>query len=191
MAELEQRTRLEEPVRIMFEWSLNEQGTRVSGSGVARIEPPFRARLDLFMNDGTTIARAALVNDDLRIPAGVPEGIIPPPHLLWTALGVFRPGSSAAFLGAQAGSDGDVRLRYTYADGRELRYRVADGRIQEAELLEGGRVIQRVALMPDEEGRYPDEATYRNLEAYRELRLAKRSVEGVEPYPPDIWFPIR
>jgi len=191
LATLERRTKLEEPARILFEWSLNEQGVRVSGRGVARIEPPFRARLDLFMGNGQTIARAALVDDDLRIPPGVPEGIIPPPHLLWTALGVFRPGADAAFLGARSETGGDISLRYLYANGQELKYRVVGGEIRGAELLEGGHVVQRVELDQDREERYPGEATYRNLAAFRELKLTKQSVENVESYPPDIWYPIR
>ena len=182
---------MEQPLRILFEWSLNEQGSRVRGRGVARIEPPFRARLDLFMGNGETVARAALVDDDLRIPPGVPDGIIPPAHLLWSALGVFRPGREAAFLGAERENDGWVSLVYLYPNGEELRYRVEGGILREAELLEGGHVVQRVTLARDSGSGYPDEATYRDLSAFRELRLTKRTTENVEFYPPDIWFPTR
>jgi len=191
LATLERVTALEQPTRILFEWSLNEQGTRVRGRGVARIEPPFRARLDLFTGNGETVARAALVDDELRIPPGVPEGIIPPAHLLWTALGVFRPGTDAAFLGAEREEGERISLRYRYANGQELRYHLAGRSIVEAELLEGGHTVQRVSLERGAEGSYPEEATYRNLTAFRELTLTRQTVENVEFYPPDIWFPTR
>ena len=191
LANLERVTRLEEPTRILFEWSLNEQGTRVRGRGIARIEPPFRARLDLFMGNGETVARAALVDDELRLPPGVPQGIIPPAHLLWTALGVFRPGRDAAFLGAEREAGGGISLRYLYPNGQELRYRLEGRTILEAELLEDGHTIQRVSIAPDGEGSYPEEATYRDLTSFRELTLTRQSVENVEFYPPDIWFPTR
>jgi hypothetical protein len=49
-------------------------------------------------------------------------------------------------------------------------------------------VVERVELDMDE-SRYPAEATYRDLTAFRELRLRRASVERVEPFPPDIWDP--
>ena len=38
-------TRLTEKARIEFRWELNEAGSRIEGVGIARVEPPFRARL--------------------------------------------------------------------------------------------------------------------------------------------------
>ncbi len=188
---LELGTRVEVPARIYFDWSLNEQGVRVSGRGVARIEPPYRARLDLFMGNGQTIARAALVDDDLRIPPDVPDGIIPPSHLLWSVLGVFRPGRAAAMVGAQRRLEGGLDLRYLYDNGQELQYEIDSGRVVNVELLDGGHVVQRVSVSSASDSRYPAEATYRNLGAFRELKLTRQSIEYVEPYPPDIWFPSR
>lgn len=176
---------------MLFDWNLSEQGVRASGRGVARVEPPYRARLDLFMGNGETVARAALVDDDLRVPPGVPEGIIPPPRLLWASLGVFRPGGGAFLLGAEGRREEAVSLRYGFDGGEELRYRIVGDRIVEAELLSGGHAVHQVTLSAEAEDRYPREATYRNLAAFRELRLVRRSVENVEPYPPDIWFPVR
>jgi hypothetical protein len=188
---LESGTQLQEPIRVLFEWSLNESGVRVKGRGVARIEPPYKARLDLFMNNGETIVRAALVDGDLRLPPGTPEGILPPPDLMWGVLGVFRPETGTELLGADDLEDGSVRLRYGYRDGRVLTFQVAGGRVRSMELLDGGHVVQRVELELEAGSRYPEEATYRNLADFRELKLTRDSLERVGPYPPDIWDPLK
>ena len=80
-------------------------------------------------------------------------------------------------------------LRARLANGQELRYTVAGERILEAELLEGGRTVHEVTLTPGDTGVYPREATYKNLAAYRELKLTTRSIENVASFPTDIWFP--
>ena len=187
---LEDKTSLREPVRIVFEWQLNEAGMRVRGRGVARIEPPYKARLDLFLDNGETVVRAALVDGDLRIPPGAPEGILPPADLMWGVLGVFRPLLGTYLVGADR-LDGDaVELRYRYDDARELLFHIVGGRVRTVEILLGGRAVERVELGLEEESRYPAEATYRNLAAFRELKLTRQSVEQVESYPPDIWDPV-
>ncbi len=184
---LEAGTRLSDPARILFSWSLDDRDMRLSGRGIARVEPPYHARLDLFLSNGESVVAAALVDDDLRLPPGAPEGIIPPPDLLWAALGVFHPGADAALLGADRPQPGQVRLRYQYPDGRQLRYTTAGGHLLTVELVKGGQVVQRVSLESDESGPYPSEATYRDLAAFRELKITRESVAHVEPYPPDIW----
>jgi hypothetical protein len=188
-AALEEATRIPEPTRIRFEWAISEQGRRGSGEGLTRVEPPYRARLDLFLGDGTTVGRATLLDGDLRDARGLPDGVVPPPDLLWAALGVFRPGRESVFGGARRREDGVVELRYQVANGQELRYTVDGERILEAELLEGGRTVHEVTLTPGDTGVYPREATYKNLAAYRELKLTTRSIENVSSFPTDIWFP--
>ncbi|HSW29657.1 MAG TPA: hypothetical protein VLH75_09280 [Longimicrobiales bacterium] len=187
---LEDKTALTEPVRIVFEWQLNEAGMRVRGRGVARIEPPFKARLDLFLANGETVVRAALVDGDLRLPPGAPEGILPPADLMWGVLGVFRPMFGTELMGAERVEGDAMRLRYRYADGRELRFRIVGGRVRTVEILQGGTAVERVELGLEEGSRYPEEATYRNLAAFRELKLTRQTVEQVESYPPDIWDPV-
>jgi len=186
---LEERTSLNEPIRVVFSWQLNEAGIRVGGKGVARIEPPYRARLDLFLGNGETVVRAALVDGELRLPPGAPEGILPPPDLMWSVLGVFRPAFGIELMGADRLEGGGLRLRYRYPDARELSFRVEDGLIRTVEVLRDGHATERVELGLDEGSRYPAEATYRNLAAFRELKLTRETVERVESYPPDIWDP--
>lgn len=186
---LEDRTRLQEPLRIVFEWDLNEAGSRMSGRGVARVEPPYRARLDLFLGSGETAARAALVDGEYRLPPGAPADLLPPPDLMWGVLGVFRPEFGIELLGAERLEGDALRLRYRYPDGTRVHYRIVDGEVRVMERLQGETVVERVEVDPSDAGRYPDEAVYRDLTAFRELRLTRESVERVEPFPPDIWDP--
>jgi hypothetical protein len=173
---------------VQFDWRLNERGARVSGRGVARAEPPYRARLDLFDGSNETVARAGLRDGQLCLPPEAPEDIIPPSTLLWAALGVFRPGPTATLLGA--GRSGEqVELRYSAAGGRELRYYVEGERVREVELVEDGRVLHRVTVSPSATAVYPVDATYRNLSAFRELEMVTRSVEHVESFASKTWLP--
>ncbi len=185
---LQESTGLRAPILVRFGWQLNEAGVRVGGRGVARIEPPYKARLDLFLGNGETVIRAALVEGDLRLPPGAPEDILPPPDLMWGVLGVFRPEPETQLLGADELQGGDLRLRYRYPDERELHFRVAERRVRSLEMVQEGHVVQRVELGQDET-RYPAEATYRNLAAFRELKLTRETVQEVGPFPPAIWNP--
>lgn len=188
---LQDGTSLETPLRIDFRWELNEAGQRVRGLGVARIEPPYKARLDLFLDNGETVIRAALVEGDLRLPPGSPTDILPPPDLMWGTLGVFRPHGGTRLLGADRLEGGATRLRYGYDDGTELQYQVDGGRLERLEIVEGETVVQRVEVSVREGGdRYPVEATYRNLADFRELRLVRESLETAGPFDPDIWDPV-
>lgn len=188
---LEDHTTIEQPIRVVFGWQLNEGGIRISGRGVARVEPPYKARLDLFLGNGETVVRATLVNGELRLPPGAPTNILPPADLMWGVLGVFRPERGMTLLGADRLEGDDLRLRYQYDDGRELHYRVTEGRIGKMELLQGSHVVERVELEMTGDERYPVQATYRNMAAFRELKLTRESVQRVEPFPPDIWYVIR
>lgn len=186
--EVERATRPETPVRIIFGWNLNEEGTRLEGRGVTRMEPPYRVRLDLFTENGETAARAALVDGTLRLPPEVDRRLLPPPALLWASVGVFHPGDEAEVVGGQEEPEGVVRLHLELPDGAELRYSLRDGVIQTAELLEDGYVVERVRLTWGDRP-FPADARYRNLAEFRELRVTLESVERVESFSPDIWRP--
>jgi hypothetical protein len=188
-AELRDRTRLDEPLRIVFAWHLNEGGQRVNGRGVARVEPPYKARLDLFLHNLETVTSAGLVDDDLRLLPGAPDDILPPPDLMWGVLGIFRPPANTRLLDADELEGDAMRLRYGYDDGRELHYEVVTGSLRTLELLDRGRVVERVRLEGGAGDRYPVEATYRNMTNFRELTLERESLQAVEPFDPEIWDP--
>jgi len=182
-------TELEGPVRVVFDWTAREVGGgRLSGAGVTRAEPPYRARLDLFLDNNESVAQAALVGGDLRLPAGAQRELLPPPHLLWGTLGVFRPGVDQTLLGGDV-ADGTLRIRYRLADASEIHYEVRAGRVLGVERLLGGSVVQRVELEYGDEERIPARAVYRDLAEGRELTITRSTLVPVEPFPPDIWGP--
>ena len=188
---LERTTGLVEPLHIQFAWRLNESGSRMDGVGVARVEPPYRARLDLFLENGETVLSAALVDGELRLPPGAREDILPPLDLMWGALGVFRPITGAELVGGER-LEGDIeRLRYRLPDGAELSYELADGDLRAVEVLRGDDVVEwvRVTGSGDADGRYPTEAIYRNLADYRELTITRQELHSVDSFDPVIFDP--
>lgn len=186
---LERGTRLEEPIRIDFKWELNEAGSRLSGRGVARTEPPYRARLDLFLDDGESVLSAALVDDELRLPYGSRDDILPPVDLIWGTLGVFRPVPNARLVAGERLGNGGERLRYRQVDGSELHYETDGGTLRSVEMFEGDDMVQWVRMESAGASRYPAEATYRNLTAYRELKITRTALRPAAPFDPGIWDP--
>jgi hypothetical protein len=156
----------------------------MSGRGVARVEPPYRARLDLFADNGEHVAVAVLEGDDLRVADGA-QTSIPPAPLLWGALGVYRPGASVLG-GGRAFPGGEIELGYRIPEG-ELQYRLRDDLIERIDVLRGGSTVEELSLARGAGERFPRRATYRHLVEVRELQMTLESVEDVESYPTDIW----
>lgn len=176
------------PLRVVFDWELREREGRFSGRGVARIEPPYRARLDLFGPRGEGVLTAALVGDELRLPPGAEEARvpIPPPALLWSVLGVFRP--PPAELTAAAREDGRLRVEYAGVDGR-WRFLLDGDRLVEAEWRGDGDALRRVETNGAAAFGVPDDVVYRNYEAFRQLELDVDQVDEVDSFPAEIWTP--
>jgi hypothetical protein len=187
-AALAHQTRLADTAQIFFNWVLSEQGRLGRGKGVARVQSPNRARLDLYLDDLTTAARAVLVDDQVSANENLPEGSVPPAELLWATLGVFRPAPGSTLEGARPVGD-ETELRYTSAGGRELRFRVRGQQLQRVELREGGSVVHQVVLEPGQGTKYPREATYQNRAQFRELKFTTTSIEDADAFPVDIWRP--
>lgn len=155
---------------------------------MARLEPPDKARLDLFLDNGETAGVAVLVGDELRIPVAVPDDLIPAPPLLWAVFGVFRPGRDAVLLNG-AVADGKLTVEYDLPAGERVRFQVRGGTVRQAVLLQDGAVVERVEASERGDGAYPPEATYRNFPDYREVKLRLESFEDADLFPPDIWRP--
>src|SRR5437867_8694086 len=74
--------------RIVFDWELQDRELSGRGEGVARVAPPDSARLDLFLSGGFGSGAAVLISDSLQVTGGsLARRFIPPPPLLWAALG--------------------------------------------------------------------------------------------------------
>jgi hypothetical protein len=183
------RSALDRPYRLVFTWELVEPGVRLRGRGVARVEPPYRGRIDLFSSGGDRIGAATLLGDELRIPAGMVVAL-PPAPMLWGALGVYRPEPGRFAAEATQSAPGDGLLRYRHADGGSISVSFRQGRILQMERLRPGGASEEVRVrFGSEGGRFPAEAVYRDAAAVRELRVRMETVEHVESYPPDIWTP--
>ena len=185
---LAERTELPQATRIDFAWTLNERGSRVDGVGVARVERPYHARLDLFLDNGETVVSAAMVDDELRLPAGAPDDVLPPVGLVWSVLGVFRPVSGSTLEGGDRLQNGAERLRYRI-DGRTELHFEAERHLKAVEMLDRGSVVQWVRVEVDEGERFPTAAVYRNLVDFRELRITRSAVAAADSFDPGIWDP--
>ena len=74
--------------QVVFDWEFEQGDARMRGEGVVRIAPPDSARLDLFLGGGFGGGAAILVGDSLRAPlVESARRLIPPPPMLWGALG--------------------------------------------------------------------------------------------------------
>jgi hypothetical protein len=77
--------------KVVFNWQLTDRDMSGRGEGVARIAPPDSARLDFFLAGGFGSGAAILIRDSLELPAAdFMRRVVPPPTLLWAALGRAR-----------------------------------------------------------------------------------------------------
>ena len=184
-------TRPRNPTRIRFAFRVRESDLRFTGQGLARVEPPYRVRLDLFSNGGETIFQAALVEGALRIPVWAPRELAPPPALLWAALGIFRPDPGLELLDGKEGKGGVLTLRYGGPEDLELRFSLREGHLTRAELHKEGHLMEEVDLALDESTGTVLETVYRNRALFLELTFSLESTENVAPFPVEIWYPGR
>jgi hypothetical protein len=175
--------------QIGFTFRIKESDLRFTGRGVARIQPPYRVRLDLFTPQGENLFQAALVEGDLRIPDWAPRALAPPAPLLWAAVGVFRPDPSLVLAGARRSSDGAVLLRYDLGSEGELRFRLSRDRLLRAELRRDGHLEEEVDLSYGDDSKTVVETVYRNQARFLEMTFSLETIEDVGSFPPDIWYP--
>lgn len=183
--EVREQNRLAGPVQILFEWSLQEREGRFSGEGATRVAPPDHARLDLFGPRGEGYLSAAFVRGEVRLPPGTTTSPLPPPALLWSALGVFQPPEQATLRATRR--DGD-RLEVEYGAGEERWvYRFEDGRLRRVEWTtpQGGR--RTVELEGDGQEGVPGRAVYRDWPQFVELRLTLNEAIRVDGFSQEIW----
>lgn len=177
-------TALDQPLHVLFSWTLNEPDGRFSGRGATRLQPPSRARLDLFGPRGEAYLTAALVDMELRLPRGAPDTALPPPALLWAALGVFRPPPDARLTGTAREGE-STRLDYARDDER-WTFRLEAGRLRSAEWVrrDGRRTVE---LEGETQHGLPRRTVYRDWPAFRELRLTVDEVNESEGFLDEIW----
>jgi hypothetical protein len=163
--------------QIVFNWDLDDRDMSGRGEGVARVASPDSARLDFFLAGGLAGGAAVLIGDSLRTPGGdMARRFIPPPTLLWAALGrvalPYLPDTvirvSGATLRADIGSP--VAFRLTFEHDSLVR----------AERVDGGRVAEWVE-------RSGSHMRYRNEGARRSLQLVVTRTEHPPGFDASIW----
>lgn len=178
------------PHQGVFGWTLNEAGSRLNGRGAVRYVAPERVRVDLFGPRGETYLAAAVVGEEVRLPPAAAEVALPPPAMLWAALGVLRPPADAVLESANADST-TATLRYRLPGGDLLDVRIADPatapRIERVDRSGNRGVVETVLIDEGEAGRR--RARYRNNPEFRELIIEMESLREVEGFEADVWTP--
>jgi hypothetical protein len=177
-----------QPLRVVFDWRMRERDGRFHGQGVARVEPPARARIDLFGPRGDGLLSAALVDGTVRMPTHQQTVDLPPPPMMWAVLGVVEPPAGAQLISTAQKGD-RVQLLYLDGGGR-LRYDLDRGRLRGVQWDGPGNRRYTVQLEGDTLG-VPGKAVYRDWSGYVELVIELKQVEDVDPYPPETWTPTR
>ncbi|UCF19112.1 MAG: hypothetical protein JSU87_14460 [Gemmatimonadota bacterium] len=174
-----------EPQLIEFQWRYRGREGRFSGDGGLRVNPPDSVRLDL-LGPGWSGVQSAVVVGDVVHYVGEQRVILPPPAFMWTLLGVFRPPAGLRPDGYRRGER--TQLDYQLSARETLSFHFdGEGRLIEAELRRGGDVVQRIEIEPGEPGgdpsehQWPQEARYRDLGEFHEVRI---KVTEIRPHAP-------
>jgi hypothetical protein len=173
------------PVQVTFDWDMRDRDARFNGQGVVRLDGAYRARLDLFGPRGETLSAAILEGEEMRVVPAGSEALLPPPALLWSALGVFRPPVDAP-LTATGTTDGGLNLEYA-RDGTVWRFRFENDVLRRAEwTARGGR--RTVELTGAADFGLPAQAAFRDWTEFRELTLRVTNTEERAGFTADVWI---
>ena len=166
------------PQRVVFRWRYDEaEGFSARGEGVARMAAPDSGRLDFFVDGGLGGGWAVLIGDRMTAPGGdLLRRLVPPPPLLWAALGRLAipsvPDTTIRALGDTVRAD----------VGRDPTWRVTfvGERLARLERIAGGRIVEWVQ-------RDSSSVRYRHEGERRGLSLDVQRTETVDAFPASIW----
>jgi hypothetical protein len=164
--------------KIVFQWELKDQDMTARGDGVARIAYPDSVRLDFFLGGSYASGAAVVIGDSLQVPGpDVIRRLVPPPELLWAALGR---------LDVRAERDTVVRVDgpVVRADiGAPVHWRVSfrDDSLSRLERVNGGRIYEWVERGSDQHVQYRHEGSGRTLS------LVIQRSDVVSSFDPSIW----
>lgn len=167
--------------RFVFQWQLEDADLVSRGEGAARIASPDSGRLDFFLAGGFGSGAAVLIGDHLRLPSSsedLARRLVPPPPLLWAALGRLAIPPVADTLARVSGDT----LR---ADiGRPVAWRITfvHDSLRRVERIVDGRVVEWVDRGADARVRY------RHSTGRRQLDLSITRSERVSGFDPSIWL---
>lgn len=176
----------DQPQLIAFQWRYRGREGRFSGEGAVRTNPPDSVRLDLLGPGWSGVQSAILLGDDVYY-IGEQRIELPPPAFMWTLLGVFRPPVGIEPAAARRGDHS--QLTYALSSRESLVY-IFDpaGRLIEAELRVDGDAVQEIRVEPSSAGadagawRWPQEARFRDLGEFHEVRIKVTEIREHEPF---------
>jgi hypothetical protein len=163
--------------KIVFTWALEDRDMSAKGDGVARVAWPDSARLDFFLAGGFGSGAAVLLGDSLQAPGGdLVRRLVPPPPLLWAALGrVALPNLRDTVIRVQ-----DSTLRADVGQPVAWRLTFRADTLVRAERVDGNRVLEWVE-------RSGSRVRYRNEAARRSLTLTITRMDEVSDFDASTW----
>jgi hypothetical protein len=166
------------PQKVTFKWEVNDNSIVARGEGVARLEPPDHARVDLFLGGGFGAgASAVLVGDSLIVPPGARGlDLVPPAPLLWAALGRL---ALPAVTDTTIRVSGDT-LRASLGSPVQWRVTAVSGQLTRVERIGGGRVVEWVERVPGKRVHY-------ELSGRRSLVLDIENQQPVAKFDASVW----
>jgi hypothetical protein len=175
----------QQPMQVFFDWNMSDRDARFNGRGVLRVDRGYRARVDLFGPRGETLTAGVIEGEQMRVVPAGSEALLPPPAMLWSALGVFRAPADAVLAGTTTIEDGFV-LGYARGDTR-WTFRFEDDALRSAEWVEG-RARRTVVLSCTAPHGVPQQAVFRDWTEFRELTLRVTDVEQRTGFDRDVWI---
>jgi hypothetical protein len=166
------------PQKLTFKWELNDNSIVARGDGVARLEAPDHARVDLFLGGGFGAAAAAvLVGDSLFVPPGSSgRDMVPPAPLLWAALGrLALPAVPDTIIRVS----GDT-LRASLGAPVQWRLMSVGGQLTRVERIAGDRIVEWVDRRDRTKIHY-------ELSGRRSLVLDIKNQQPAAPFDASIW----
>jgi hypothetical protein len=165
--------------RIVFGWEYKERVFSAKGDGVARIAPPDSVRIDLFLQNGAYAGFVVMIADSLtRVAQDEARRSLPPPPLLWAALGVVRVTAADTI----ARQDGDT-LRVQIGGEPAWRLAFSSRMLGRMERIAAGKIEQTV------ERGDSTRIVYRQPGAGRSLVLTVRGFIAETGFDAAIWRP--
>lgn len=156
------------PYDVRFRWEYGDEGGRLRGDGLARVNPPDSFRLDLFTT-GEGSMSVALVDDSLQTRGRIEDVELPAPPFLYAMAGLFRPGGDGRLVAGRRMSDG-ATLEYEVAGGARRVFRFEGGRLAGVEERSDGGTRHRIRISWEGEAAWPRAAEYRDLETPRRVQ---------------------
>jgi hypothetical protein len=166
---------------------MSDRDARFQGRGVARVEPPYKARLDLFSATARRWRARRSWTTTCACPRDAARDRSRRRRCCGATLGVFRPGATRSCLGGEALGDGRVRLRYRPLRRHRAALTDHGGPHRRGRAAAPGQAVERVVMTPGERTATRRPRPTAICAAFRELKLTRERLEEVEAFPPDIW----